>query len=73
MYEFKVNQELKAHEVLQAINMKNEGQCFKREGWGGFWKVIHGKVVVFTKEGDVTGTPHIEHLFHDDWQWVEVK
>lgn len=60
--------------ILQNISEdKMEGMKFARNGWGGFWQVVNGKVIVFTKDGQVTTNPWWEELLNDDWFIVEIK
>ncbi len=49
-----------------------EGLKFTRSVWGGFWQVVNGRVIVFTKDGEVSTEPWWHELLNDDWYIVEL-
>ncbi len=75
MYEMQRKNEepMKGWRILQNISEgKMEGLKFTRSVWGGFWQVVNGRVIVFTKDGEVSTEPWWHELLNDDWYIVEL-
>lgn len=58
----------------QAQDALAKGQKVKLSDWSGYWFSNNGQIMVFTKDGDILDTPHIDrYKDRDDWEETDGK